>query len=199
MLCMDNGMFHNYCCPPVLWDLLDHYELSQMNRANRSLSNETNKIMKKRRAEKAAELMNLFYVPSFCLFSTEKSLRRNLETEIRSLLRLLPELMHFLQHHEIHYLDLSTVYSHAKRSVIQVVPSSELTAIAEHIFNYVKHNPEIHYFNYSLFTPILTTQMVEDIVSHHPVLTLCAMRRRHAKPSTVLYGRAYPYTQNLSN
>jgi hypothetical protein len=70
-----------------------------------------------------------------------------------------------------------------------IMSHDEMAQIAHSIFDYVKSHHSIQYFQYNLFSPILTMEMVEDIVHHHPLLTIRAMRRQTFKPSTVLYSQ----------
>jgi hypothetical protein len=190
-------MFSRYCCPPILWTLLDDYEVAQCNHINRSLHHETQKELAIRRSKRASFIFELFYVPTFSLFTTEKTLRHDLDRHVRVLFRLLPELFVFLHEHDIMHLDLSMVYSHSKHAYVMIMSHNELADTARSIFDYVKSHHSIQYFQYSIFSPILTMEMVEDIVHHHPLLTVRAMRRRTFKPSTVLYANAYHTSQNL--
>lgn len=182
-----HDLFHVYYCPPELWRLVGDYELSQCNLLNRSLYHETRTELMQRRAEKAQEVLNFFYIPSFSLFSTNKGLHSDIEYYARVLFRILPELFIFLHEHEVHYIDFSMIYSTSKKSYINLLSLDELRDMADLVFYYVKHHHYIQYFQYALFKPILTTEMVNDIIDHHPILKICAMRRQATKPSTVLY------------
>lgn len=179
-------MFY-YQLPPIIWSMFEDNEIAECNRINRSIHHETNKEIIQRRAKKADFIMNLFYIPSYSLFTTEKSLRHDLEQHARTIFRLIPELLVFLHEHDIHHIDFSMIYSQAKKTYVRIMSDSEMEENIRIIFDYVKLHPNIQYFQYSLFSPILTIEMVEDLIKHHSTLTICAMRRRQFKPTTVLY------------
>ena len=184
-------MFLRYQCPPVLFDLLGHHELAVLNQVNRSLHAETKDAVKKRRIVRLHEIISLFHIPLFAMFATNRTFSTPYYTRsalIRSLLRLAPELVEFMESKELEVVEFVPTVSEPWE-----MDKDELRAAWEVIIPYVKRSRSIHSFQFELFHSVVTHQDVKEMVRDHPSLTILYLFNDHHIPLRLYSASHHPY------
>ena len=166
-------MWFSYQLPIGILECLTNSELCECSCVARALEEDTRVDRVQRKKIAVASIMSYFHSPGSLIFSLHRTFQQNFENNLRQLFRILPEWFHYLETHQISYLDMSNPFFVGKNTYLSIVSCifpNDIHRVSEEFLNRLSHNTTLLYCNLGMFHHVVSRQRIEQAVQHHPSL-----------------------------
>ena len=161
--------------PSTLYEFLDHSTLSQLSQTNRNVYHQVQRMVAERKHTLFQDVIYYFYYSGYQ--STERrgiSLLRRYDEQYAQnvclLFHFLPELFHFIQQHNVTFLNMESNCISEYELSSYGISSDRLKHVANEMLQFLSHNTTLEWCNFGIFYHVMEQRDIEQAIQHHPTI-----------------------------